>query len=151
MSLQSKRGLIVKKHFDSSHFLKGYNGNCANLHGHTYHVDFYLNFKSHPLDNLGMLVDFKVLDGILEEIIKPYDHQLLNGIEPYGRPRLGEPATTIQDFFEVEHNPTAEYMAEIIFRNGNVILQRKLDLAYNVIEKVVLWETDKYAASFELE
>jgi len=53
----------------ASHRLKRYNGACANLHGHNWKVIVFC--KGNTLDDVGMLIDFKI---IKEEIMKKYDH-----------------------------------------------------------------------------
>jgi len=150
-----KRGLVIKKKFDAAHFLSNYQGACAKVHGHTYYLDLYLNFKAHPLNELGMLIDFKEIDRIIEEVIKRYDHTLLNSIEPYGHEKSNEETNGIvgcvQDLYQTLNNPTAEFMSEVMFKEINRELQTNLNLSYNVLEKIVVWETDKHAASFELE
>ena len=148
--MQPKRGLIIKKKFDSSHFLNGYQGNCANVHGHTYHLDLYLTFKQKPLNELNMLVDFKTVDEIIEVVVKRYDHQLINALPPYGHPNLGEKHESLKEMYQTDFNPTAEFMAETMFKEINLALQHGLEVSYNVLEKIVIWETDKYAASYEL-
>ena len=31
--------LTTKHHFDSAHFLKGYDGKCSNIHGHRWFIE----------------------------------------------------------------------------------------------------------------
>lgn len=49
--------------FDSAHFLSGYQGKCANLHGHTWRID--VEIASEQLEwegeKRGMLLDFNDL------------------------------------------------------------------------------------------
>lgn len=62
--------------FDSCHQLKEYNGKCARLHGHTYKLQVTLEGT---VDDIGMVMDFKVLKELVEEfIIKDLDHYNLN-------------------------------------------------------------------------
>lgn len=81
--------------FDSAHYLKGYSGKCANLHGHTWRLA--VTIQGRFLNNLGMLMDFKRLKEIVENIVIDYlDHKVLNDI--------------------LEFNPTAENISKYIFK-----------------------------------
>jgi 6-pyruvoyltetrahydropterin/6-carboxytetrahydropterin synthase len=149
--MHPKRGLIVKKKFDSAHFLEGYDGNCARIHGHTYNVEFHLNFRRMDLDELNMLLDFKVLSKVLDGVIERYDHQLLNGLSPYGRPLEGAHTADARELYVVEKNPTAEFMAQSLFYETNDAINKHFEKKCDFMEKIVVWETDKYAATFEIE
>jgi 6-pyruvoyltetrahydropterin/6-carboxytetrahydropterin synthase len=39
------RTLIIKDKFDAAHYLKDYEGDCANLHGHTWRVEVYIDVE----------------------------------------------------------------------------------------------------------
>ena len=73
--------LKVTEHFDSAHYLREYPGKCKNVHGHTWYVDVVI--KGKHLDNTGILIDFSDLKELVRNLIKPYDHQLLNEIAPF--------------------------------------------------------------------
>jgi len=71
--------MIVTKifRFEASHKLEGYNGKCANLHGHSYklHVSVSGDVKD------GFVMDFHELKKIVqEEVISQLDHTYLNDI-----------------------------------------------------------------------
>lgn len=59
--------LQLKYHFNSAHKLEDYNGQCRNLHGHTWSV--LVEIKTSLLKN-DMVIDFKKL----KELINQYDH-----------------------------------------------------------------------------
>ena len=67
--------------FEMAHALWAYDGDCRNIHGHSYqlHVTFAgrpLQQPGHPKD--GMVLDFKQLKALVKEkIVLPYDHALL--------------------------------------------------------------------------
>lgn len=67
--------------FEMAHALWGYDGECRNIHGHSYklHVTLAgspLQQSGHPKD--GMVIDFKQLKTLIKKIIiSPYDHALL--------------------------------------------------------------------------
>lgn len=79
---------IVKEFtFDAAHKLDGHNGNCKNIHGHTYKllVGIYGTIENQPgATNDGMVLDFGDLKQVVKaEIINKLDHQFLNDILPF--------------------------------------------------------------------
>lgn len=84
------RKIIVKRHFDAAHKLDNYQGQCANLHGHRWTVEFHL--RAGELSN-GIAYDFNVVKAELDKLLP--DHQYLND--------------TIKQ-------PTAENIAEYLFK-----------------------------------
>ena len=89
--------LKVEGAFEAAHMVNGYPGKCARLHGHNWVVEAVV--KGRELDELGMLVDFKIIKKALKETLERYDHRYLNELEP----------------FAGGVNPTAENLARIIF------------------------------------
>jgi 6-pyruvoyltetrahydropterin/6-carboxytetrahydropterin synthase len=64
--------------FDSAHKLNDYEGQCSNLHGHTYtlHVSVQGEIKKN-----GLVFDFKDLKEIVKkDVISKLDHKYLNDI-----------------------------------------------------------------------
>ena len=58
-------------HFEAAHFLPGYDGLCANLHGHSYRLLVTLRgeiLKDATSPKNGMVIDFSVLKGIVDVI-----------------------------------------------------------------------------------
>lgn len=93
--------LTVKRRFAAAHKLDGYNGKCANLHGHTWTVEVLV--KGDKLDRCGMLVDFGTLKEMVDGIIGHLDHSYLNDLECFAGNNMGL-------------NPTAENLAAYIYR-----------------------------------
>lgn len=89
--------LKVEGAFEAAHQLPDYPGKCARLHGHNWVVEAVV--KGKQLDDLGMLVDFKIVKKALNAVLDRYDHRFLNELEP----------------FKTQVNPTAENLARIIF------------------------------------
>ena len=50
--------LDIRREFSAAHQLKGYNGDCSNLHGHNWTVEVFI--RSEHLDEVGIALDFKV-------------------------------------------------------------------------------------------
>jgi len=64
-----------------AHALYGYDGDCKNIHGHTYHlhitlIGIPLNNAGNPKD--GMVIDFGDLKKVVKEIVlNTFDHALV--------------------------------------------------------------------------
>lgn len=113
--------LMVEDTFDAAHALRGYEGPCENLHGHTWKVQMFL--KGNKLDKLGMLQDFKIIKKRFGEVIGRLDHQNLNETAP----------------FDVK-NPTSEIIAEVLFGE----LKKK----FKNLTRVTVWESGNTYASY---
>lgn len=67
--------------FETAHALWGYDGKCANIHGHSYVLTVsisgnIINDENHVKN--GMIIDFSDLKAIVKkEIVEVYDHALL--------------------------------------------------------------------------
>ncbi len=68
--------LKVKDKFQAAHFLKGYEGKCEKIHGHTFYVEVRVRAKS--LEKTGIGIDFKLIKQALSELMP--DHSLLNEV-----------------------------------------------------------------------
>lgn len=104
--------------FDCAHLLSGHEGACKNLHGHTYQLFVEVARTEYPLitegPSDGMIVDFKELKGIVNElIVDKFDHAFIcwsGGQDP-------ELAITCLvkhhqlKYVELPFRPTAENMA----------------------------------------
>ena len=86
----------VRAAFEAAHFIDGYAGKCARLHGHNWEVVAVV--RGEKLDALGMLIDFKILKAELKKVLDEFDHRFLNELKPFA-----------------EENPTAENLARKIF------------------------------------
>jgi len=71
--------LRVKDKFSAAHFLKGYQGKCEKLHGHTFQVEVAI--EALKLDPIGMGFDFTKIRSDLAAILP--DHTLLNEAFPF--------------------------------------------------------------------
>ena len=106
--------LSIESHFDAAHKLLGYKGKCSKIHGHTWKIEVFV--LGEKLDNIGILVDFKVIKEKLQKIVEKLDHSFLN------------------DFKEIG-NPTSENISKYIFKNLK-------DLPNSVkLEKIRVWES----------
>lgn len=115
-------------HFDAAHFLRGYPGKCANIHGHRWKVEITL--QGEKLDEMGILIDFMDVKNMLKEVLEVFDHKMLNDIPPFDG-----------------LNPTAENIARFIYER---MADRLGDqTGSNVgITKVTVWESDAASATY---
>ena len=88
--------LSVKSEFEAAHFIKNYPGKCARLHGHNWVIEAVA--QGTQLNELGILIDFKIFKSELNKILDELDHQFLNELKMFAT-----------------KNPTAENIAKEIF------------------------------------
>ncbi len=69
----------VEAHFDAAHFLAGYEGKCANIHGHRWRVVCQFGAQVLQMEGpaRGMVRDFVDVKGILKELCGQMDHKLI--------------------------------------------------------------------------
>lgn len=115
--------LSIKSDFAAAHFLRGYEGKCKNLHGHTWKVELVL--EGRELDKAGMVVDFAVVKKQLKEFLEELDHAHLNDL-PYFK----------------EINPTTENLAKYIF---DEFPKRYRPLK---VKRVTVWESDQASVTY---
>ena len=111
--------------FSAAHSLRGHQGGCEKGHGHNYRV--VVTVRGEKLDPLGMVIDFKDLGAILDEILRPFDHTFLNDVPPFD---------TI--------NATAENMAKYFFDR----LREPVERAGSRLHRVEVFETARSSASY---
>jgi len=110
--------IIVEKHFDAAHYLRGYKGKCENMHGHRYTVRVHVSAKK--LNEIGLAYDFTDLKRHLDDILKRYDHTCLNEVKPFDK-----------------INPSAENIASTIYDG----LKSKLTKAPVSLDCIVVYES----------
>ena len=64
----------VETSFSSAHHLLNYKGKCENMHGHNWKVE--VTARGNELDKSNILIDFKVLKKLVNEIMDYLDHKL---------------------------------------------------------------------------
>ena len=120
--------LRVEGAFEAAHRVVGYPGKCDRLHGHNWVVE--ATFQGTQLDELGMLIDFKVAKKALAEILEDFDHYYLNDFPP----------------FKDGVNPTAENLAHIIYEK----LEARAEVQASPAELTALtvWESPKSSVTY---
>lgn len=119
--------LKIEGAFEAAHHVEGYPGKCARLHGHNWVVEAVV--KGKELDELGMLIDFKVMKKELAAVLERFDHRYLNELEPF--------ASGV--------NPTAENLARIIFEElaGREVFKRDSEL-----HAITVFESPKSSVTY---
>lgn len=109
--------LRIESEFDAAHKMEGYQGRCAQLHGHTYKAEVFVLAKE--TDSIGIAFDLRLLKEKLVKITGRFDHSFLNDFKELG-------------------NPSVENISKYIFQNMKTNLSSGV-----VLEKVRVWETPK--------
>lgn len=119
--------LKIEGAFEAAHHVEGYPGKCARLHGHNWVVEAVV--KGKELDELGMLIDFKVMKKELAAVLERFDHRYLNELEP----------------FAGGVNPTAENLARIIFEElaGREVFKRD-----SALYAITVFESPKSSVTY---
>ena len=116
----------IYDYISGAHFLRNYQGKCENMHGHNWKIE--VEFSSNILDELGMVLDFKIAKDLLKRIVKLLDHKNINEVEPFD---------TI--------NPTAENMAKFVFD----YIDKRIENKTYRINRAIVWETERNCAIYE--
>ncbi len=100
--------------FDSAHFLAGYHGKCANIHGHRWVLEIMLESSGlqESGEKRGMLMDFGDVKKTLRSLARSYDHALIyerESLRPATLAALNEEGFRL---IEVPFRPTAENFAK---------------------------------------
>jgi len=128
--------------FDSAHFLKGYNGKCANLHGHTWKVEVEVCSSSLVPDGekRGMVIDFSDLKKAVRTLAERFDHTLIyetGSLSEHTLRVLEEEGFSLTAF---PLRPTAENFAAYFFK----------ELAGSLpVRRVTVYETPDNCAAYE--
>ena len=128
--------------FDSAHFLSGYVGKCANIHGHRWQIE--VEAAGDKLiargEKRGMLLDFGDLKSAVRTLADEYDHALL-----YEDGTLRE--KTIEALNEegfrlisLDYRPTAENFARAFY---DILKEKGLP-----VNRVTVYETPDNCASY---
>ena len=122
--------------FCYGHRLLEYDGICKHPHGHNAVAE--IEVRTEALDMRDMVCDFSDIKRLVKGWIdRELDHKMiLRRDDPLLEPlrRLGEPV------FVVDHNPTVEHVAKLIFDQAQ-------DQGFSVV-RVTVWETPTSFATY---
>jgi 6-pyruvoyltetrahydropterin/6-carboxytetrahydropterin synthase len=118
----------ITRSFSAAHCLRGYQGDCSELHGHNWTVQAVLQAKK--LDHIGIAVDFKKLKYELDAILAEFDH------------------TNISDHRDFKSiNPTSEIIAQTVFKR----LSEKMNDDNVKVTRIRVGESPNSAATYFTE
>jgi 6-pyruvoyltetrahydropterin/6-carboxytetrahydropterin synthase len=115
----------IKGDFAAAHNLRDVGGKCESLHGHNFTVEVAV--ESEVLDELGMVMDFRLLKAKTRAILDTLDHRYLNEL-PFFR----------------EINPSSENLAAHIFAE----IARQVDQGSRRVSWVSVWESETSQATY---
>jgi 6-pyruvoyltetrahydropterin/6-carboxytetrahydropterin synthase len=96
--------IYKEAHFDASHRLLHYRGKCANLHGHRWKVEVWI--EGAVDDTSLILMDYNAI----KDIVDHFDHQIiLNRDDP-----MVECISQFQEVITTPGDPTSELLAMLI-------------------------------------
>lgn len=131
--------------FDSAHFLAGYEGKCANIHGHRWKIEVTVSGSDlvPDGDKRGMLIDFGDLKKVTRSLADSFDHTLIyekGSLRPATLSALSDEGFSLT---EVTFRPTAENFAKYFYE-----MLAAQDLP---VSSVTVWETPENCAVYEVE
>lgn len=130
--------------FDSAHFLAGYVGKCANLHGHHWVIEVEVAQAElqQAGEKRGMVIDFGDLKKAVRALADAYDHAT---IYESGTLRPATIAAFREEGFrliEIPYRPTAENFARAFWE--------QLSAGGLPVRRVTVYETPDNCASYEV-
>lgn len=131
--------------FDSAHFLNGYNGKCANLHGHTWKLEVEVCGSTLVAEGekRGMLIDFSDLKRAVRTLADRFDHTLI-----YEAGSLSDRALSVltEEGFSLTAfplRPTAENFAKYFYKELSGSLPVRRVTVYETPDNCAVYEEDK--------
>lgn len=130
--------------FDSAHFLAGYNGKCANLHGHHWMIEVEAGQEhlQQTGEKRGMVIDFGDLKQMVRALADHYDHALIYEAGSLKAATLAALQDEQFRLIEVPYRPTAENFARAFFET--------LTAQGLPVLRVTVYETPDNCASYEV-
>ena len=127
--------------FDAAHFLKDYDGKCANIHGHRWKVEVTLEAETLSGQERGMVMDFSVVKKLLRKETERLDHSLI--IEEGSLREKTMEALREEQFrvIQVPFRPTAENLSRHFYEY--------MKKAGCPVKRVRVFETPRNVAGYE--
>jgi len=117
--------ICVETQFSAAHSLIGYQGNCAQVHGHNWIVEVFV--KCMELNSIGIGVDFRDIRRAIKNVVNDLDLSYLNE----------HPAFK-------DTNPSSENIARFLYKE----LGEKINSADIKVSKVKVSETRSTGAYY---
>ena len=121
--------IYKEEHIDTSHRLLHYIGKCANLHGHRWRIEVWIEGEPDPVTQI--LVDYN----LIKKVIDKFDHQIILNKDDPMVPCIQK----YQPVITTHGDPTSELMAAII-RDDLYVLCREMGIKATV-SKIRVWES----------
>lgn len=118
--------VTITQTFSAAHSLKEIGGTCETLHGHNFIVE--VSLCSPRLNDAGIVIDFKLAEGWIDEILRELDHKYLNELS----------------YFHGQ-NPSAENIARFIYDRA----LEKAKTHHVGVACVSVWESENARASYK--
>lgn len=116
--------ISVETYFSAAHQLKGYPGDCSDIHGHNFRVK--ATVEAAKIESLGFGIDFKKLKKLINKVVKKLDHKNLNKLPQFKK-----------------DNPTAENIARFIYQDLSCQLKKNIKL-----KQVQVWESTANSVTY---
>jgi len=116
--------VTVSGSFAAAHQIKDYDGDCSNIHGHTWKVE--AAFRGPRIDNKNMLIDFREVKDGLGDVLEAFDHTNINEW-------TGEP------------NVTAEWLAHTIWEELRAMFPKDVS---RLAHSVTVWESENSSVTY---
>jgi len=116
--------------FSAAHYIAGYKGDCARMHGHNWRVRASLRaagFGDRSGGPAGVTYDFRALRALMSDVAALVDHSVLNELPDFKA-----------------RNPTAEAIAEWFFGE----LEKRLTDPAVKVARVEVWESAQNCAAY---
>ncbi len=130
--------------FDSAHFLKGYGGKCANLHGHTWKIEVTASDELITCgEKRGMVLDFSDLKKSVRGIASRFDHTLIYESGSLRGETIAALSAEGFSLTEIPFRPTAESFAKYFFDELSKTLPVKSVMVYETPENCAVYEENQ--------
>ncbi|GLI57205.1 6-carboxytetrahydropterin synthase QueD [Propionigenium maris DSM 9537] len=135
--------LRAEHSFDSAHFLSGYEGKCANIHGHRWRIVAEVAGEKLASEGQlrGMVIDFGDLKRDVKKMVDDHDHALIIETGTMREVTLNCLREDGFNIIEIPFRPTAEEFSRYFYE----ILEEK---GYQV-KRVTVYETPTNCATYE--
>ncbi|MEW6535479.1 MAG: 6-carboxytetrahydropterin synthase QueD [Candidatus Auribacterota bacterium] len=117
--------VTLRSQFSAAHRLENYHGKCENFHGHNWKVAVVV--QRQELDSSEMVIDFKILQDILERFLTQLDHTFLNELP-----------------FFANTNTTSERVAYVVYKH----IAPDIELSGTKLTRVEVWEDEYCSAAY---
>ncbi len=126
--------------FEMAHALKGYDGPCRNIHGHSY--ELLVTVAGRPVTDesnpkLGMVMDFGDLKKIVRQaVVDEFDHALVLNKKSPG-PLVDELKGNFEKLLLLDYQPTSELMIVDFAHRIKALLPEGVELKHLLLRETV--------------